>query len=336
MNFVYFSHLPYEINDQHYLLAAATRAGNKAAYVEWTRDCRIFVDDEVAATLPRWSSPRRVAETVYGLIGRERTILVDGMATKTSLASFLFPKPTKDSVRIYGVFDDYRYDKTGLRLLRFHIAEQLVRARNDYTWIFNADIQPRYPDAIFVDNASYLTPNPAVRDADPSRVVYVGSIDLRADLSLLDKIATANPDLQIDIHGAVKKGYVEFDKLVAAHPNIHYFGKWQERDFPAILARYRIGLIPYKADHRLTKYISSSKMYHYLNCGLEVITTPFPQVRTYKDYVHVLNSADDWAQVYREALTQPRAPNWPYEKFLWDARWRELCDAVERRERAAG
>jgi|GEM_PF-4595158 len=332
LNVVFFTHLPYALNDQHYLLEAASAAGSKAGYVEWSRGCRIIIDGVIAADFPAGTTIRTVAAKLYDLIGRERTVLIDGMANKVGTPNFLFPLPTSDSVRVYGVFDDYRYDKQGFKLLKFHLVDQLSQLRNKYCWLFSRDLQSRYPDSICVDNASFLTPNAKVRTADPSQVLYVGSIDRRTDLSLLGAIADANTSLHIDIYGTIQKVKADFDLLVAAHPNIHFHGKWDERDFGDILARYRIGLIPYKPNHPMTRYICSSKLYHYLNTGLEVITTPFPQVRRLENYVHILESAADWPRVYEAALTAPRTQAWPYKDFMWQARWHELCAAIEERE----
>lgn len=333
MNLIFICHMAPDVNDQRYLLEAAERAGAKAAWVHWSKEYRIVIGNQVKATFPKGTPVRKVADALYAMTGREKAIVIDGMTTKLNRASFLFPKPTRDSIRILGVYDDYRYDTKGLRRLKFYVVDGLLRLRSKYSWVFSPGLMPRYPDAFLIDNASYLTPLPAVDSADPSRILYVGSIDIRCNVTLLADVARQNPSLQFDVYGLLRPdAKAEFDHMVAESKNVNFLGAWDENDFPAILSRYRIGFIPYRAPHHMTDYIQSSKMYHYLNAGLEVIATPIPHAVRQKDYLHLINSAEEWPKAYHEALARPRAKGWPYRDYLWDVRWRQLLQAVESRE----
>jgi UDP-galactopyranose mutase len=118
--------------------------------------------------------------------------------------------------------------------------------------------------------------------ADPSdqapiahpRLGFIGVIDERMDVNLLDELAAMRPDWQIVMIGPVVK--IDPASLPRRH-NLHYLGPKTYAELPKYLAGWDVALMPF-ARNESTRYISPTKTPEYLAAGKPVVSTAIADV----------------------------------------------------------
>ncbi|MCU1431529.1 MAG: hypothetical protein JWP95_634 [Actinotalea sp.] len=118
---------------------------------------------------------------------------------------------------------------------------------------------------------------------------YVGVIDERLDLELIDEMAAAMPDWTLRIVGPVAK--IDPEQL-PSRSNIEYPGMAAYEELPAVMAGFDVALMPF-ALNEATRSISPTKTLEYLAAGLPVVSTRVADV--VGDYSSVVHLADDGA-----------------------------------------
>lgn len=130
---------------------------------------------------------------------------------------------------------------------------------------------------------------------------FFGVIDERFDRDLLDKVASARPDLSFIIIGPIVK--IDRDAL-PHHSNIHYLGSKTYDELPLYLSGWDIAIMPF-AKNESTRYISPTKTPEYLSGGQPVISTSITDVvRSYGNngLVHIADTAEDFIRAADELL----------------------------------
>jgi UDP-galactopyranose mutase len=167
------------------------------------------------------------------------------------------------------------------------------------------------------------------------RVGYVGVIDERMDLALIDGVARARPDWQLVMIGPVVK--IDPESLPRL-PNIHYLGQRPYDELPAYLAGWDVALMPF-ARNDATRFISPTKTPEYLAAGRPVVATSIRDVVTpYGELglVHIADDVDTFVQAIETARRSPLADHLQRaDAYLagrsWDRTWdqmRALLDGV--------
>lgn len=134
---------------------------------------------------------------------------------------------------------------------------------------------------------------------------YVGVVDERLDLDLLDELAANLPDWTLRVVGPVAK----IDPAdLPRRPNIEYPGMARYEELPEVMAGFDVALMPF-ALNEATRSISPTKTLEYLAAGLPVVSTGVADVVA--DYADVVCLADDGVQFAaacrRVLLDDPRA-----------------------------
>jgi glycosyltransferase involved in cell wall biosynthesis len=129
---------------------------------------------------------------------------------------------------------------------------------------------------------------------------YVGVIDERVDLNIIEKMAADLPDWTVRIVGPVAK--IEESSLPQAS-NIDYVGMVPYHQLPQVMAGFDVALMPF-ALNEATRAISPTKTLEYLAAGLPVVSTRVPDVvADYADVVHLADDGAEFAAACREVLT---------------------------------
>lgn len=116
---------------------------------------------------------------------------------------------------------------------------------------------------------------------------YVGVLDERLDLELVENLAAKLPEWEIRMIGPVCK--IDESDLPQA-PNITYLGQQAYEDLPRLMAELDVALMPF-ALNESTKSISPTKTLEYLASGLPVVSTRVPDVVA--DFEGVVELRDD-------------------------------------------
>jgi len=110
--------------------------------------------------------------------------------------------------------------------------------------------------------------------AGEMRVGYVGAVAPWFDFDLVTAVVEAHADWRFEIVGPVLGGVERQLAALGAHPNVTVGGPVPHADVPGILARFSVGMIPFRRT-ALTGGVNPNKLYEYLAAGLPVVATPF-------------------------------------------------------------
>ncbi len=164
------------------------------------------------------------------------------------------------------------------------------------------------------------------------RLGYVGVIDERMDLELIDSVAGARPEWQLVLVGPVTK--ISRDAL-PQRPNVHYLGAKKYAQLPAYLSGFDVALLPF-AHNESTRFISPTKTPEYLAAGLPVVSTAIRDVvRPYgaEGLVRIADSAPEYVDAVEQAMAEnARERQRKVDAFLtensWDYTWADMDELI--------
>ena len=336
VNLLIFANTLYHRDFRKYLMAAAERSGGKALHIlckdtlilswvgaehaEYSTNCNSY-------GLRQIISDRLQPGPILGLTGLGATRLDE---RGVMFASGLH-KELRDIHWLYDIYDDFLYNAEGSDRVRRLTADAVWRCRCQHSIILDPELRSRYPTAYHLDNASHVERLASIAAVDPSKMVYIGSIDSRVDFQWLDALAAH--DVTIAIFGSVhdigaSETEQQLDALIRRRHNVTFYGPYGNDDLPAILGQFRVGLLPYRVGHPMTDHVNPDKLHHYLNAGLEVMASPIPAARRLERYLHLVTTGGDWTTVLSDLGTARRQESWPRETNTWDRRWAELVNLV--------
>lgn len=136
------------------------------------------------------------------------------------------------------------------------------------------------------------------------RIGYMGVIDERLDLKLLDQVARDRPDWSIVMVGPVIK--IDESEL-PRRPNIYYFGKQPYTELPRFVKGFDICMMPF-ALNEATRFISPTKTLEYMAADRPIVSTPIRDVaELYGDIVLIVRDAQEFEQAVARALSEDPA-----------------------------
>jgi UDP-galactopyranose mutase len=152
--------------------------------------------------------------------------------------------------------------------------------------------QARDPDLLLSDELGAV-PAP--------RLGYMGVIDERLDLALLDQVARDRPDWSIVMVGPVIK--IDEGEL-PRRPNIYYFGKQPYAELPRFVKGFDVCMMPF-ALNEATRFISPTKTLEYMAAGRPIISTPIRDVaEPYGDVVLIVRDPQEFKQAVERVLAE--------------------------------
>jgi len=315
------------------LVRSARASGSIALYVQCGDTIEIKLREKEVARFPKSAEPAIVYGCIRQLVGEGPSLVLMGFGGTTNELALRAREFLTDSLFAYDVYDDLTYGATGTELSKGIRIDLQWRTFCDVILVLEEGLKRRYPKSVFIGSASHLRPPSRKTAFDPRRVIYAGSLDNRVDMAWLENLARL--DIALDIYGWIHFSAPEMqatmDSFVKRHANVSYKGPYVDADLGEILKNYAVGLVPYKRHFRKTRHVNPSKIYHYLNAGLEVIAASIPQVIHLKEFMHVIDVGDDFSSILDRVSCSPRAPAWPVELYTWDSRWQELQQVASER-----
>ena len=163
----------------------------------------------------------------------------------------------------------------------------------------NARCYPSGVDVAHFERARSVPPHAALTPFLGGPVfAYVGVIDERVDLELVDTLAAANPGATVAMIGPV----VKIDEsCLPRRANIAYLGQRGYDELPALLAGVDVALMPFALNEH-TENISPTKTLEYFAAGRPVVSTAVPDVvADHGDVVYVARDRAEFVAMVRRA-----------------------------------
>ena len=181
--------------------------------------------------------------------------------------------------------------------LIFTVSQKLVRFFDDQPnvyWIPNGVDYKHY-------NQKFALVNRDIADIPKPIIGYIGVIQDRVDLKLIEHLARMNPKKSIVLIGPVWSEQDELKKAVNNLKNIYFLGYKSYSEAPMYIQQFDIGIIP----HQQAEFSSSTnpmKMYEYLACGKPVVATQNSGTENTEGMVAVADNSEDFNSKLNDLL----------------------------------
>jgi hypothetical protein len=171
------------------------------------------------------------------------------------------------------------------------------------------------------------------------RLGFMGSLNAKVDLALVDKIARARPDWHWVFIGLVMEE--ELDRAVLSSlrslSNIHLLGPKPRADIIAYERHFTVSTIPLLIN-KWSVNVLPLKFPEYLALGHPIISTRLPELSLFDDVTSFAATPDEWIAVLEReipAATDPggRARRLSRAKTLsWNSRVETVCNLIRSAE----
>jgi glycosyltransferase involved in cell wall biosynthesis len=177
----------------------------------------------------------------------------------------------------------------------------LVESRRQYNG--NIHFVPEGADVeAFGAATSEAVPVPEGMAALPNPVIgYVGVIDFRLDVPLIEYMAEVHPEWSFALVGPMKGDTLDMTKLRSL-ANVHFFGRQKLEDVPAYVKGMDVCLIPYVLND-YTHHIFPLKLYEYMAAGKPIVASAMSEMLHYEGEEMALGrSPEDFLAKVENAL----------------------------------
>jgi glycosyltransferase involved in cell wall biosynthesis len=136
-----------------------------------------------------------------------------------------------------------------------------------------------YPLPSSVDADHFAPPNTRPPPSKAPRIGFLGTIDERVDLGLVDRLAEARPNLEIVLAGGLV-GITPWD--LPDRPNVHLLDSVTYADLPERVRSWDVAIVPFRGD-AATRRTEASGLLPCLATGRPIVTTPHDEVESYAE-----------------------------------------------------
>lgn len=134
------------------------------------------------------------------------------------------------------------------------------------------------------------------------KIVFVGNLEKKIDIPLLDKLARRFNDCDILLIGSTHAN-PEVREL-ACHKNVHFLGVVPYAEIGKWLTRADVGIIPH-INSDLTQSMNPLKLYVYLSWFVPVVSTEVNNIDTSSSFVKVARNHEEFLQLVANTLASP-------------------------------
>jgi hypothetical protein len=127
-------------------------------------------------------------------------------------------------------------------------------------------------------------------------LVYLGDVEGRVDLGLLERVLKQHPEWHFISFG---------NKDPLSLPNSHILPWGSSQSWNHFLSKGAIGFIPYDCRDEKNMHCVPLKLFDYFARGLPVVSTPIAYVLDYPDLVYIGGSAEELATAIGQAVREP-------------------------------
>jgi glycosyltransferase involved in cell wall biosynthesis len=166
----------------------------------------------------------------------------------------------------------------------------------------------------------------------PSKTIgYIGSIDNRLDIDLLERCFQHFPDVRFLFVGRVPDP--EIAQRLGRYANVLQAGAQPPSGIPQFVKQMDAGLIPFCLNEQ-TRAIYPLKINEYLAAGLPVVSTNFTDLQAFEPMVSVNDTAESFIEAIEHAL-QETDTTLPMQRLAmaegnsWENRGRQFANVLE-------
>lgn len=127
---------------------------------------------------------------------------------------------------------------------------------------------------------------------------YIGAVDNRLDIELINKLAERFPQCQLDFYGPVK-----IDNSLFKASNIHLHGSIDQKLLPAKISEMQVCIIPF-VKNELTESIYPLKANEYLAMGKPVVSTNFADLSDFKGKIDLTHNENEFIEAVHARLLE--------------------------------
>ena len=150
----------------------------------------------------------------------------------------------------------------------------------------------------------------------PGRLIgYMGGLNHKVNLAMLEAVSDAFPDDTLVVLGSVEDAAFQ----PRGRRNVVILGERPYDDIGAYLVHFTVGLIPYVVNE-FTSSVYPGKLVEYLALGLPVVATPLPEVLPYAAIVRIAATPDEFVRAVRTQLETPDTAEAKAERVEWARR----------------
>jgi hypothetical protein len=157
---------------------------------------------------------------------------------------------------------------------------------------------------------------------------FGGLDDYVVDFDLLELVARERPDYSLVLIGDAT---LPMDRLTR-YPNVYHLGFRPYQEIPGLGADFDVSIMPW-LDNDWIRSCNPIKLKEYLSLGQEVVTTYFPEVEHYRDFVHVATSEEEFLERIDAVVDGLKAPGDRAQllgRATWDHRTDELLAVLDK------
>jgi hypothetical protein len=151
---------------------------------------------------------------------------------------------------------------------------------------------------------------------------FGGLDDYVVDFDLLELVARERPQYSLVLIGDAT---LPMDRLTR-YPNVYHLGFRPYQEIPGLGADFDVSIMPW-LDNDWIRSCNPIKLKEYLSLGQEVVTTYFPEVEHYRDFVHVATSAGEFLERIDAVVNGLKAPG-DRAALLGKATWNHRTDEL--------
>jgi len=156
---------------------------------------------------------------------------------------------------------------------------------------------------------------------------FGGLDDYVVDFDLMERLAVERPHYTLVLIGDAT---LSLERLTR-HPNVRHLGFRPYAAIPDLGADFDVSIMPW-LDNDWIRSCNPIKLKEYLSLGQEVVTTYFPEVEHYRDYVHVARSGDEFLARIDDVVNGAKCKGDRAAllgKATWDDRTQELLQILD-------
>jgi glycosyltransferase involved in cell wall biosynthesis len=197
-------------------------------------------------------------------------------------------------------------------------------------------------EVALITNACETDPPPPMRDSPQARafgaltgpkIGYVGNMEAKVDVDLLDFLARKEPGWQIVLIGSTHANPSMLE--LGRHRNVHFFGVVPYPEVRGWIARLDAAIIPHKATAQ-TRAMNPMKLYVYASAGVPVVSTRVENLHDLRDWVSIADSYQEFRSRLGASIERRRSGDLPpmraqLEANSWAARVAQLWGLIEGR-----